>query len=242
MDRSWITLSSITDEYQKGLNEFLDFAFQHVSGANTIICPCKHCKFKKRQIRDIVYDHLTCTPFPRGYTFWFRHGEIREGESSNMLRRDPMCDTENHVRDNDEPIRNMLYDAFGEFRHSRRDEPLSLDENITADAKTFYDLLKDGEELLYDGCANFTKLSFLVRMYHIKCLYGISAEAMNMFFELLSEAFEFAKISKSFYEAKKVIKKLGLTYTKIDMYPNDCMLYWAEDENKGECNKCKTSR
>ena len=65
---------------------------------------------------------------------------------------------------------------------------------------------------------------------------------MNMFFELLSEAFEFAKISKSFYEAKKVIKKLGLTYKKIDMCPNDCMLYWVEDENKEVCNKCKTSR
>ena len=36
-----------------------------------------------------------------------------------------------------------------------------------------------------------------------------------------------------------MIKKLGLTYTKIDMCPNDCMLYWAEDENKEEC---KTSR
>ena len=157
-----------------------------------------------------------------------------------MLRQDPICDTENHVRDNNDPIRNMLHDAFGELRHSRRDEPLG--ENMTADAKTFYDLLKDGEEPLYDGCAKFTKLSFLVRMYHIKCLYGISAEAMNMFFELFSEAFEFAKISKSFYEAKKVIKNLSLTYAKIDMFPNDCMLYWAEDENKEECNKCHTSR
>ena len=185
MDISWITLPSITDEYQSGLNEFLDFAFQHVSGANTIICPCKHCKFKKRKIRDVVYDHLTCTPFPRGYTFWFRHGEIREGESFSILHHDskttvdedPIGDTENLVRDNDDPIRNMLHDAFGEFRHSTRDEPLGLDKNMTVDAKTFYDLLKDGEEPLYDGCAKFSKLSFLVRMYHIKCLYGISARS-----------------------------------------------------------------
>ena len=47
---------------------------------------------------------------------------------------------------------------------------------------------------------------------------------MNMFFELLSEAFEFAKISKSFYEAKKVIKKLGLTDTKIDMCHNEYVI------------------
>ncbi|XP_052732434.1 uncharacterized protein LOC128196236 [Vigna angularis] len=65
---------------------------------------------------------------------------------------------------------------------------------------------------------------------------------MSMILELLAEAFEHAKIPNSFYEAKKVISKLGLHYTKIDACPNDCMLYVGEDKDKDSCTKRKTSR
>jgi len=65
---------------------------------------------------------------------------------------------------------------------------------------------------------------------------------MSMILELLADAFENAKIPHSFYEAKKIINKLGLHYTKIDACPNDCMLYLGEDANRDFCKKCKTSR
>lgn len=66
---------------------------------------------------------------------------------------------------------------------------------------------------------------------------------MSLILELLKDAFEDAKISASFYEAKKTINKLGLNYTKIHTCPNDCMLYFGkDDEGLQECKKCKTSR
>lgn len=68
-------------------------------------------------------------------------------------------------------------------------------------------------------------------------------KAMIMILELLIDAFEDAKIPVSFYEAKKIINKLGLNYTKIHACPNDCMLYFGkDDEGLQECKKCKTSR
>ena len=106
----------------------------------------------------------------------------------------------------------------------------------------FYDLLRDGNEELYEGCAKYSKLSFLLKLYHIKCLCGISDKAMTMILELLNDAFEQAKIPNSFYEAKKIINKLGLNYTKIHACPNDCMLYWGDDANREECKRCHTSR
>ena len=47
---------------------------------------------------------------------------------------------------------------------------------------------------------------------------------------------------KSYYEAKKMIEGLGLSYNKIHACPYDCMLYRKEHENDTECYVCKTSR
>ncbi|KAI9071962.1 hypothetical protein K1719_046073 [Acacia pycnantha] len=60
--------------------------------------------------------------------------------------------------------------------------------------------------------------------------------------ELLRDAFPDADIPSSFYEAKKIINRLGLNYQKIDACPNDCMLYWGEDDRRETCKKCHTSR
>lgn len=60
---------------------------------------------------------------------------------------------------------------------------------------------------------------------------------MTMLLDLLRNAFKFAKIPISFYEAKKTIKKkkLCLDYIKIDACSNDCMLYWEDDVNAESC-------
>ena len=63
-----------------------------------------------------------------------------------------------------------------------------------------------------------------------------------MILELLKDAFELANIPSSFYEAKKIIYKLGLSYVKIPACPNNCMLYWGDNRKEQSCKKCKTSR
>jgi len=65
---------------------------------------------------------------------------------------------------------------------------------------------------------------------------------MTMILELLKDAFEFENILSSFYEAKKTITKLGMNYLKIHACPNDCMLYWGEDEDRERCKICNTSK
>ncbi|KAI9112944.1 hypothetical protein K1719_016058 [Acacia pycnantha] len=95
---------------------------------------------------------------------------------------------------------------------------------------------------LYQGCQKCSKLSFLIKLYHIKCMCGIIDKAMSMFLELLQDAFPDTDIPSSFYEAKKIINRLGLNYKKIDACPNDCMLYWGEDARRETCKKCHTSR
>ncbi|XP_019255076.1 PREDICTED: uncharacterized protein LOC109233657 [Nicotiana attenuata] len=49
-------------------------------------------------------------------------------------------------------------------------------------------------------------------------------------------------VPNSFYEAKKVLRDLGLGYTKIDACQNDCILYWREHAYAQSCPECGESR
>ena len=103
--------------------------------------------------------------------------------------------------------------------------------------------MKDVDAPLYDGASNKTlKLSFIIRLYHIKCMHNINEKAMLILIELLHDTFEFAKIPSSGYAAKKIIKSLGLGYTKIHACENDCMLYWGDDIDQEVCRVDGDSR
>ncbi|KAK6795293.1 hypothetical protein RDI58_008746 [Solanum bulbocastanum] len=126
------------------------------------------------------------------------------------------------------PVELLINEAFYGFR--RESVEAVAEEEILNDMPLSYDkeLLKDGREELYEG-SECSKLEFLLKLYHIKCLSGLSDKGMTMILDLLRDAFKFAKIPDSFYEAKKTINKLCLDYVNIDACPNDCMLYWGDD-------------
>nr|XP_027189367.1 uncharacterized protein LOC113786234 [Cicer arietinum] len=249
MDKSWIKKPHTSDEYDQGIKEFINFAFRDELENGEIICPCKRCGFKKPQSRSVMYDHLKCKPFPKGYTIWVHHGESI-GETSTIS---PIS-ISNIVQDTvvvDDQMQNMINDAFGVEDHanevpieSNAEKEKNASQQRYEEAKEYYELSREGEKPLYEGCVKYSRLSFLVKLYHIKCLCGMTNKAMTMVLELLKDAFEFANIPNSFYEAKKTITKLGLNYEKIPVCPNNCMLYWGnkEDEEKETCKICNTSK
>ena len=250
MDKSWINLPRNTIQYVKGLEEFLDFAIANRSVEGRIKCPCLDCKFRRWLTRNEVYEHLILKQFPVGYTRWIWHGESSVVDTSNSGYHASEPSTSQCI---EKSIQNMIDDAFGISRHHGQepnvplepiveDEEINVNEGSSEQIKEFYELVRDGNQELYEGCSKYSKLSFLVKLYHIKCLCGITNKAMSMILELLHDAFAQAKIPESFYEMKKIINKLGLNYTKIHACPNDCMLYWGEDANIEECKRCHTSR
>jgi len=153
----------------------------------------------------------------------------------------------NEVIPANNPMCDMINDAFGYHQYNDdmvddKETGAESSHNMNDDLGDFFQLMQEGQESLYEGCDKYSKLSFLIKLYHIKCMCKITNKGMSMILELLADAFENAKIPHSFYEAKKIINKLGLHYTKIDACPNDCMLYLGEDANRDFCKKCKTSR
>ena len=51
-----------------------------------------------------------------------------------------------------------------------------------------------------------------------------------------------AKLPNDYYEAKKIIKDLGLSYEKIRACLKDCVLYWKENANLEACPNYGVSR
>ncbi|RDY05391.1 hypothetical protein CR513_10788, partial [Mucuna pruriens] len=142
----------------------------------------------------------------------------------------------------------MINDAFGisrlhDVEPDTYEGPYEFVDNMpNEENEEIGDLVRDCNQKLYEGCQKYSKLFSLLRLYHIKCLCSMTDKAMSMILELLKDAFEYANIPNSFFEAKKVIYKLGLNYTKIDVCPRNCRLYWGEDENLEICKHCKKSR
>ena len=107
----------------------------------------------------------------------------------------------------------------------------------------FYQMLREAEQSLYKGCKKFTKLSFLVHLYHLKCLNGWTDKSFSMLLELLRDALpEENTLPKSFYDTKNIISGLGLSYEKIHVCPNECILYRKDLADAEICPKCNLSR
>ncbi|XP_074328065.1 uncharacterized protein LOC141665977 [Apium graveolens] len=113
---------------------------------------------------------------------------------------------------------------------------------MNADARKLYRLVNEGRQPLYPESKKFTHLSFIVRLYQLKCIHGFSEVAFSDLLDLIKEALPNINVSSSFNSAKVMIKDLGLDYQKIHACPNDCMLFWAENEGLDIYKKYKTSR
>ncbi|OIT07363.1 hypothetical protein A4A49_63236, partial [Nicotiana attenuata] len=186
---------------------------------------------------------LICKSFPQDYVTWVFHGEINVLQNFNNIEvtQDTLL-VENSVD-------LLINEAFQGLRHESIDvgssqterEEEMLNDMPASNSKDFFELLRDGSQELYKG-SKYSKLEFLLKLYHIKSLSGLSDKGKTMILDLLRDAFKFASIPDSFYEAKKTIKKFCLDYIKIDACPNDCMLYWGEDANEETCKYCHISR
>jgi hypothetical protein len=93
-------------------------------------------------------------------------------------------------------------------------------------AKAFFKLLKDAEKELYPGCKEATKISFIVRLFQIKCMFGLSNSALEAILHLFSLILPKGHcIPDTLGKVQKVVHDLGLNYQKIDACVNDCVLF-----------------
>jgi len=67
----------------------------------------------------------------------------------------------------------MIMDAMRMNQSNINQCPI-VEEEPNADGVRFFDLLKDSDELLWDGCMNHSKLSVITQVFTIKSDHGLS--------------------------------------------------------------------
>ncbi|KAM3204530.1 hypothetical protein P3L10_027939 [Capsicum annuum] len=73
----------------------------------------------------------------------------------------------------------MIYDAAGhEFTDDSSGVKFKQGDASEPTSKIFK-LVEDAAQQLYPGCETFSKLSMIVELFQIKCLYGLSDKAVD---------------------------------------------------------------
>lgn len=111
------------------------------------------------------------------------------------------------------------------------------------EANRFDRLFTSAQRELYPGCKSHSRLSFLLKLVHLKDLNHWSNKSFEMLLKRMKEALPSGDSHPAtYYEAKKMLRDLGLGYESIHACVNDCVLFRNELEENDECPVCKESR
>ncbi|XP_021863694.2 uncharacterized protein [Spinacia oleracea] len=259
MDTSWIDLRNGDPAYYNGCMKFIELAKETLIHGKTR-CPCNKCKLNKWHSVEDVGGHILLNGFLKKYRKWVFHCRVDEGRNTfetpsdlgNAVGQDDMggllreaFGVDNSESDNESQDMHEnegLFDMHEEFNfHCEVNNELPSSNSSEEDVK-YKRLREAADEGLYEGCTTFSKLSFILHLFHLKCMFHWSAESFTKLLELLIDAFQIKEFPSSYYEGKKTVNDLGLGYEKIDACPNNCILYWGVFAEKDECHVCHTSR
>jgi hypothetical protein len=95
----------------------------------------------------------------------------------------------------------------------------------TAKVEAFFKLIKALEEP-FDEHTEVTLLAFITRLMVIKFKYFFSNNYYNDLVKLINDILlKPHKVPKDMYQSKKMMSALSLKYEKIDVCPDNCMLF-----------------
>jgi len=142
-----------------------------------IRCQCRKCENKMYLHPDAVMMHLLHKGFVENYLCWYAQGEVfihnkRMGERV-VGSTSSASNVQGVANDTSNPYRNMIMDAKRMNQGNVSQCPI-VKEEPNVDASMFFDLLKDSDEPLWDGCTNHSKLSAVAQVFTIKSDHGLS--------------------------------------------------------------------
>jgi len=165
MDRSWITTSRISDEYENGVEEFIQFAKRNGVGVNNkYYCLCVNCVNVIRQDIELIREHILCVSFFKSYTIWTWHGEVLKQYSSKSTNK---CEYSNVY--SEDCMEDVIHDIGEDSFHQAHVYDSLKDDSITelypycstfSDCQQYCDYLISRQEM--DGLKKFHRISRIV--------------------------------------------------------------------------------
>ena len=214
--------------------KFIDHTFAGTSKGETAPCPCKTCRTMSYRTIDEVQSHLV----RRGFSESFIQGEGEEKDSFDGISEGVGNEDATGDRDSmKEMINSLIRGAIhGEIIGNETEEP-------NESAKNFFKLLTEAKRELYPGCKEATKVSFIVRLFQIKCMFGLSNSALEAIIHLFSLLLPKGHcVPDTLEKVQKVVRDLGLDYQKMHACINDCVLFRKEYADMDKCPTCGDSR
>ena len=229
MHRSWILhyQDRFSAEYIDGVISFIEFAKANSGGALLIKCPCNDCCNYRVQDYDTVRKHLHIKGMMVSYLRWIHHGEpiVQPDDSDESTE-----ESEDNQDEYDELIEDHRMGTYMEDDIEERD-----------DVKHFENLLNASQRGLYPGCTSSdTLLSFVIKILHVKVESGCSNKSFDKVLQIFKDFLpEGHVVPASVYEAKKLLRELGMGYKNIDACKHNCVLYWKENAQLDKCPECE---
>jgi len=130
---------------------------------------------------------------------------------------------------------NSLHDSFEEADESH------LEESPNDFTQRFYNLLVEANEPVFEGVIE-SKLLVCIKLLSLKSNWNISNQALDNIAKLILDLTPpNNSLPKNYYEAKRLVSKLGLESKKIDCCMNGCMLFYDNDNGKNDASllQCK---
>ncbi|XP_047271356.1 uncharacterized protein LOC124900097 [Capsicum annuum] len=149
-----------------------------------------------------------------------RHARIQHARVHHRVQHDRV--------QHEDRIHEMVNDTFGIGDGMEPEQ--NLEEDPIKEARGFYKQLEEASHPLCEGSLDST-LTVAVRLLSIKSDWKVSQDAMDSMISLLGELENpELNIPQIFYQAKKLVSKLGLSYNRIHMLFN---------KNDVELENCK---
>ena len=201
----------LSHPYIEGVNAFINFVRAVVDLSGNILCPCIHYMNCYWQSLHTMHIHLLHRGIMQFFINWYNQGEPR-------VLNENIHDNEMSDGDHMDDIYALVGDWIrGELRNAIEDE----------EVRNFDKLEKDAKRELYPGCTNYSILKFVIELLNVNVMTKLSNKRLDMMLELLTKVLPKGNlVSRSTYEAKKILRDLGMSYKHIDPYENDCTLFW----------------
>ncbi|XP_024966055.1 uncharacterized protein LOC112506274 [Cynara cardunculus var. scolymus] len=197
---------------------------------------------------DIIF-HLKDVGIIKNYTVWDQHGEVTNIPTASQRWLNIIRDRAS-LSHNVNPIVNFVEDAFP-FRERYNDgESIAHESTPVCDVDivtskvidAYARLLAETNTPLYDGCTE-TSLGALLRAISLKEETGISIKAFDKHLGFQKSLLPTPnKLPKSYAEAKKILKGVGMGYELIHACLNGCFLYYKEGDIHDQCPVCGLPR
>ncbi|XP_068486422.1 uncharacterized protein [Phaseolus vulgaris] len=253
-DRCYRGRGALKETFILGVEEFITKACQQECYLNDggIRCPCTKCDCTRILEERLVKVHLYKHGFKSNYWIWSDHGEdMVEGDLDNNDNCMPLEIIGGaHLQSQNDQVRmmeDMVYDAFRQQESFRVPNVDNMEEPPNEETQRFYDLLLDANAPLYKGSSD-SKLSMCVRLLACKSNWNIPDQCLEFISKMLLDATP-TKIGlpKSYYDAKRLVSKLGLQTKRIDCCVDGCMLFYDNEYGKNDgallrCKFCHKSR